>query len=346
MAAKLFLAIAALLIGAVGLLAISPASVSHPVSSAELVELGAGLVAVLALSALVIRRALAPLRGLEAAMERRDEVSAPERAPVLRDDEVGRVATAYNALLDRLAAQETRAAGIALTAQEAERSRVSRELHDEIGQTLTVALLRLGRVSTPPEHAADVAGAQDAVRTALEQVRTIAARLRPGVLEDLGLVPALTSLATEAARDGGLEVRRDIREVAGTTAEQELVTYRIAQEALTNVLRHARASTVQVGLRREGGRVADRLVLEVRDDGVGVDGPAGTGRTGMLERAALVGGQVTVGADRGGGTIVRFSVPLAGPAGESPRPPTGPAPDPPERPTGSDASTDPWEGSS
>lgn len=341
MFAKLFLAIAALLIGAVALLVLSPASVSHPVSSAELVELVIGLVAVLALSALVIRRALAPLRGLRAAMERRDEVSAPERAPVYRDDEVGRVATAYNALLDRLAAQETRAAGIALTAQEAERSRVSRELHDEIGQTLTVALLRLGRVSAPPEHAADVAGAQEAVRTALEQVRTIAARLRPGVLEDLGLVPALTSLATETARDGGLEVRRDIREVAGTTPDQELVTYRIAQEALTNVLRHARASTVGVALRRDG----DHLVLQIRDDGVGLDGPAGTGRTGMLERAALVGGQVTVGADDEGGTIVTFSVPLAAPASE-----TRAAPDPalgsPERRAGSGVSTDPWEGSS
>ncbi len=326
MFAQLFLAVTGLLVGALALLVLSPASVSHPVSGTEFLELAVGLTLVLGLSALVLRRALAPLRELEAAMDRRDEVSAPERAPVRRDDEVGRVAGAYNALLDRLAAEETRAAGIALQAQEHERSRVSRELHDEVGQTLTVALLRLGRMSgaVPAEHRTDFEDAQTAVRSALEEVRTVAARLRPGVLEDLGLAPALTSLAVEAARDGRLEVHRDIREIAGTSPEQELVTYRIAQESVTNVLRHAAASRVDVELRRQ----SDDLVLTVTDDGVGVAGAAGAGRTGMLERAALVGGRVTVTAGPEGGTVVRFVVPLADPQTPDPQTPDPQTPDP------------------
>lgn len=322
---QLYLAIAALFVAAVTVLVVTPASVSHPVSVTELVELSIGLVIVLAISAVVLRRALAPLRELRTAMERTDEVSAPGRVPVRRDDEVGQVATAYNALLDRLAAEQTRSAGLVLTAQEAERRRVSRELHDQIGQTLTVALLRLGRLSqrVPDDCNDEVEGAQEAVRTALQEVRTVAAQLRPGVLEDLGLVPALTSLATEAARDGGLDVRRDIQAVPGTGAEQELVTYRIAQEALTNVLRHARASSVSVILRSEPIASArddapQRLVLEVIDDGVGVQAPAGAGRKGMTERAALVGGQLSIGPagrDAAGprGTLVRFCVPVRAP---------------------------------
>lgn len=331
---QLYLAIAALFIAAVALLALSPASVSHPVSVSELIELAIGLVILLIVSAVVLRRALAPLRELRAAMERTEEVSASRRAPMRRDDEVGQVATAYNALLDRLATEQTRSAGLALTAQEAERRRVSRELHDQVGQTLTVALLRLGRVAqlVPPDCAEEVERAQEAVRSALQDVRTVAAQLRPGVLEDLGLVPALTSLATEAARDGGLEVRRDLQDVPGASAEQELVTYRIAQEALTNVLRHAQATRVSVRLRSEsaepaeppGGKAPARLVLEVLDDGVGVRGPAGTGRKGMHERAALVGGQLSIDPAGGAassprGTLVRFCVPV--PAHE----PTGPA---------------------
>lgn len=313
---QLFLPIAALFIGFVALLALSPASVSHPISTAELVELTALLLVTLVVSALVLRKTLAPLRELRVVMEQREGVSAPGRARVRRDDEVGQVALAYNGLLDRLAAEETRAAGLALTAQERERQRVSRELHDQVGQTLTVALLRLGRVvhSVPSELHEDFEGAQEAVRTALQEVRTVAAQLRPGVLEDLGLAPALTSLATEAARDGALRVRRDIAEVPGASADQELVTYRIAQEALTNVLRHAQADTVQVTLRAEPGPTGSLLVLEVSDDGLGVSGPPGTGRTGMTERAALVGGQLSIRPARRGevrpGTLVRFCVPV------------------------------------
>ena len=316
---QLFLPIAALFIGFVALLALSPASVSHPISAAELVELTALLLVTLVVSALVLRKTLAPLRELRVVMEQREGVSAPGRARVRRDDEVGQVALAYNGLLDRLAAEETRAAGLALTAQERERQRVSRELHDQVGQTLTVALLRLGRVvhSVPGELQEDFEGAQEAVRTALQEGRTVAAQLRPGVLEDLGLAPALTSLATEAAREGTLEVRRDITEVTGTTPDQELVAYRIAQEALTNVLRHAQAGSVRVTLRSEPSQSASggkQLVVEVSDDGVGVHGPAGTGRTGMTERAALVGGQLSIGParadDQRPGTLVRFCVPV------------------------------------
>lgn len=310
--AKIFTGLTALLVLAAAVLVLTPLSVSHPADTREIVELAIGLAAVLALTAVMLSRTLAPLRELRHIIERREELGDGERAPVHRDDEVGQVAAAYNSLLDRLAAQETRAAGIALTAQEGERRRVSRELHDQIGQTLTVALLRLGRIvdSVPQEHRDDVVGAQEAVRAALSEVRHVAAQLRPGVLEDLGLVPALTSLAVEAAREGDLDIRRDITDVPGTTPEQELVVYRIAQEALTNVLRHAQARTAWVALRPEPGR----LVLEVADNGVGLSGEAATGRMGMTERAALVSGRLTIGPARDVGTLVRFTVPVSQPS--------------------------------
>ena len=114
----------------------------------------------------------------------------------------------------------------------------------------------------------------------LDDVRGIAARLRPGVLDDLGLVAALTSLCTTTEQDSGIRVHRRIEDVGLTSHESDLATYRIAQEALTNVVRHAGAHRVWVTLRRED----DRAELSVQDDGVGL-------RTGLRNAGTLLTNQ-------------------------------------------------------
>jgi two-component system sensor histidine kinase UhpB len=214
------------------------------------------------------------------------------------DAEVAALATAFNDMLGRLERERRDSGRRALAAQESERQRIARELHDEVGQVLTGVMLELG--DQP---------AREAVRHALEEVRRIARELRPEVLDDLGLQSALRSLCTAAAAHQGLRVERRL-ELAdgGLDPEVELVVYRVAQESLTNVLRHAGASEVLVAL----GNVDGGLRLVVSDDGRGLPPGAagGSGITGMRERALHIGGRLTVGAVRGGGTEVRLDVPL------------------------------------
>ena len=134
----------------------------------------------------------------------------------------------------------------------------------------------------PPDVAGDVEAAQQSVRSAMTGVRDVASRLRPVVLEDLGLLSALASLTTETARIADVHVVRSFAPGLPTMdPEVELVVYRVAQEALTNVSRHARARTVEISLTRRG----DRVVLRVTDDGCGVAGSdEGNGLRGIRER--------------------------------------------------------------
>ncbi len=309
---KLFTSLALVLTIAVALLLVTPRTLTLPLTPTETAEIVVGYALLLAGTAVTLRRGLRPLAELRRAIEERTGVAEPDRVPVRRGDEVGLVAAAYNDLLDRLARERRRGSGMALAAQESERRRVARELHDEVGQSLTVVLLRLKHLAglTPAALLGEVEETQELARAALAEVRAIAARLRPGALDDLGLSAALISLATGATANSGLLVRRDIQAIEGTTPEQDLAIYRIAQEALTNVLRHAGAKSVAVVLRQEDGGIT----LTVTDDGVGLTGAAGGGLTGMQERAILVGGALDITAPAGGGTKVRFHVPLNEPA--------------------------------
>lgn len=295
------------------LLTYSPATVSYPPSTREIIVLVVGTAALLLANAWVVNLALRPLAHLRDAMEVTESSLAPAlvdvaRIDVGRDDEVNRVAQAYNSMLERLQEERARSSGRALQAQEEERVRISRELHDEVGQSLTALLLSLAQAAQecPPEALLPIERAQDLARKVLDDVREISASLRPSVLNDLGIVPALNSLISEFTGLGGLTLRKEIHHIGPASPEQELTLYRVAQEALTNVHRHAQASTATISLRRVG----DTAVLAVEDDGIGVTALPGTGRTGMHERALLVGGTLDVVRRPEGGTCVCLQVPL------------------------------------
>lgn len=282
------------------LLAISPATVSARVTAGEALLLAAGAVVALAVNVVLMRRALAPLRALATEMATADLLrAAPRAAPREGPSEVATLARAYDAMLVRLQ-EERRASGRrAIEAQEAERARIGRELHDEVGQALTGVALEL----QAGEHDA----AREALRAASDGVREVTRGLRPEALEDFGLRGALVALATSFADRTGVRVRRDVAPGLPPLApETELVVYRVVQEALTNVARHADARSVTLTIGAEG----DAVVACVRDDGRGRGGAAeGTGLQGMRERALLVGGRLDVRDAEGGGTEVRLEVP-------------------------------------
>jgi two-component system sensor histidine kinase UhpB len=221
----------------------------------------------------------------------------------VRDDEVGRVLAAFNRMLDRLERERRQSGRRVLAAQEAERTRIARDLHDEVGQLLTGALLQLNSIAeSAPAHRVELDEAREAVRRALDEVRRISSELRPEMLEHLGLVSALTELSRRFADSSGLRVeRRFADDLPPLSDEAELAVYRVAQESLTNVARHAQASNVLVSLGRGQGSV----VLTVSDDGRGMTQAVAAnghgGLRGMRERALLVGGALAIKPSRTGG---------------------------------------------
>ena len=185
-------------------------------------------------------------------------------------------------------------ARVALAAQERERQRLAGELHDEIGQTLTAAAIQI-------EHAADVGHDSpadlrriaDVVRGSLDEVRRIARELRPEALDDLGLINALISLCSRLAAQGDLRIERQLEKRPDIPPGLELVIYRVAQESLTNVVRHAQASEATLSLASS----PHMATLSIVDNGRGLpaDLPAHTaGISGMRERARLVHGELEI----------------------------------------------------
>jgi two-component system, NarL family, sensor histidine kinase UhpB len=201
-----------------------------------------------------------------------------------------------------------------IAAQEEERRRIARGLHDETAQALTGILLGLGRIeaaSELPDAREEAARLGGEVSGALRELRRIAMSLRPTALDDLGLVPALEQLTEHAPaaersavrfEHAGLERRLD--------PSVETAAYRVVQEALTNAARHAEATAISVEVRQQDGV----LSAIVEDDGRGFQGdPPGLGLTGMRERAELIGGALEIASSPGAGTKVTLSVPLGEP---------------------------------
>jgi two-component system NarL family sensor kinase len=207
-----------------------------------------------------------------------------------------------------------------LSVAERQRSGMAAELHDGPIQSLTRLglLLERGRLRLGRGQVEDavrlLAVAQDALGDEVQSLRQIMATLRPPVLEERGLVSALCDYVEVVRRQAGINCTLSARLPERLPEDQEIVLYRVAQEALTNVARHSRASSAQVEL----AETADKVVLEVHDDGVGFD-PAGDlvggldhfGLAGMRERVELAGGTWTVWSRKGAGTVLTATLPKA-----------------------------------
>jgi two-component system sensor histidine kinase UhpB len=293
------------------ILALSPATISPRITASEAGLLAAGIALALVANVVLMRRALAPLRALAAEMATVDLLRpAPPHGPRTGVLEVAMLSRAYDAMLGRLLAERHDSAHRAIAAQEAERARIGRELHDEVGQALTGVALELQGVEAldGPGRDERIAAAREALTAASDGVREITHGLRPEPLEDFGLRGALVSLASTLADRTRLRVRRELAPLPSLAPERELVIYRVAQEALTNVARHADAREVLLAAAPEG----DMMVLTVRDDGVGMRGAeAGTGVQGMRERALLADGTLDIRDVAPSGTEVRLAVPLS-----------------------------------
>jgi two-component system, NarL family, sensor histidine kinase UhpB len=269
----------------------------------------------LALALLRTRRRYRPLEDLIEAMEKVDLSSPRATLPPSIDgigesEEVERIELAFLRMMRRLEAERRRARSAALHAQEEERARVARDLHDEVNQSLTGLLLRLeaAREAAPPALEPELAETKALANQAMTELLSLARQLRPTALDDLGLVAAIEGQV--ARLGGGIATSLQVEGAfADLGADAQLVVYRVAQEALTNAARHSGASRVEVGLRRDadGG-----VELAVTDDGRGFafdQSERGLGIGGMRERALLVGGELTIESRPDHGTSVRLSLP-------------------------------------
>ena len=308
---RVFAVNAGLLCAIALLLLFSPVEIDAPIEPTQALIVAVGFVVGVIANALLLRRAVEPLERLAQRMETVDLLRPGQRLAVDRGDEIGRVLAAFNRMLDRLERERQQSGRRVLAAQEAERVGIARDLHDEVGQLLTGALLQLNSIAaSAPAHREGLDEARQAVRRALDDVRRISSELRPEMLEHLGLASALTELSTTFERVSGVEVeRRFDRSLPKLGRDTELAVYRIAQESLTNVARHAQAKHVSLAL--EHGQ--NSVVLRVVDDGRGFGGVPEEhgGLRSMRERALLVDGALAIKDGRHGGVEVRLEVPAA-----------------------------------
>jgi two-component system sensor histidine kinase UhpB len=289
--------------------------------------LGFALALTVAVNVFLLARRFRPLEDLTDEME---QVNLSQPWPAADDDrrlggpgEVQRLERAFRGMLARLEAERRLIASAALEAQERERARVALDLHDEVNQARTGLMLRLEalRTKAPPELSAELAETRSLAGSAMDELLKLARQLRPTALDDLGLQAALAGLVDEVGRQGTAAAVFDCEAAAGPLstlpAEVQLVIYRVAQEALSNVVRHADAEHIRVRLLMVDD---DDLELRVSDDGNGFDAAdpeTGLGISGMRERALLVGGRLDVDSHPGLGTRVRLHVPAADEEAES-----------------------------
>jgi two-component system, NarL family, sensor histidine kinase UhpB len=273
----------------------------------------AAILATVLVNGVVLRRRFAPLESIIDTMERVDLSEPGVRSATLSADseEVVRLHHAFNRMLDRLEDERRQSSEAVLRAQEAERARLARDLHDEANQSLTGVLLRLRAIEqdAPEALRAELRETADAASLAMDELLRLARELRPSALDDLGLEPALRTQVDGFARQTGVEASLQIAPDVGELGpDEQIVVYRVVQEALNNVAEHAAARTVTVDLRRADGR----KMLRVTDDGRGFndaleEGP-GLGITGMRERARLAGGRLRVRSRPEHGTVVELTL--------------------------------------
>jgi two-component system sensor histidine kinase UhpB len=281
------------------------------------------VIVVLAISVIVLATSLRRLRRrfgpLEHLIEEMEKVDLGRPGPLLpasidgvgETEEVERIELAFLRMMRRLEAERRRAGSAALQAQEQERTRVARDHHDEVNQSLNGLLLRLeaAREAAPPELEAELAETKALANQAMRELLSLARQLRPTALDDLGLAAAIAGQVEQLARgeiEATIAIEGDFSQLGD---DAQLVVYRVAQEALSNAARHSGAVRVEVRLRRldNGG-----VELAVADGGRGFafdESEGGLGIGGMRERALLIGGELTIESRPGHGTTVRLHIP-------------------------------------
>jgi hypothetical protein len=219
---------------------------------------------------------------------------------------------------DALREREMRIAelsGHLMHAQEEERKRISRELHDETGQALMVIRLYLGMLETTVTTRAGKAKIRETLEVVdrtIEGIRRIIARLSPLVLQELGLIAAVRKEAKDLAKSAGVKAKVSVSpEFGRLPSAVEAAFYRVVQEALYNVAKHANATTVNIGMTRDG----DLVRLTIEDDGEGITPKPGGrqtfGMAGMRERIGNIGGKMKVSSARGQGTRIEVNAPVS-----------------------------------
>ncbi len=266
----------------------------------------------LLLNILMLQRRFNPLEQLIREIEAIDPTNPSSfTAPEEPVEEVERLAHAFAELLERIEAERRRAGRLQLRAQEEERKRVARDLHDEVNQALTAVVLRLEALThtAPPRLRDELAETKGLANQAMGELLQLARQLRPTALDDHGFVPAIEEQLRRFKAQYGIDTNLSTRgELENLGSDQQLVLYRVTQEALNNVVRHARAQSVSVDIACDDGSVA----LEVADDGAGFmlgEEERGLGLEGMAERARLVDGVFDVVSVPGRGTTLKLRVP-------------------------------------
>ena len=277
----------------------------------EAIVLVVGVLIVAVANALVLRISFGALASVVARMKTVDLLSPRERLPVVGGPEMRAVVAGFNQMLERLEEERRESSRRTLAALEGERQRIAQELHDEIGQRLTGMLLQLGNLvpDAPRELGERVRAIQEDARATLDEVGLLAWQLRPGILDDLGLLRALEALVESFEEQAEIRVRSSLAaRVPPIAPEAELAIYRIVQEALTNAARHAGARQIDLIIALED----EQLSVSVADDGIGLGARAddGAGMRGMRERALAIGGTLAIESPPGGGVRVSLTVPL------------------------------------
>ena len=311
---RVFAANAAILIVGTLTLVVYPGPLHEHRALFDLAVLLIALLVMVVVNGLLLRHLFRPLQRLAERMDAADVLRGGQRLPVDSVGEIGALERSFNRMLDRLEQERRDAGAHALQAQEEERQRLARGLHDEVGQSMTAVLLQLKRLAADasPEQRTQLAEAQGVVKTSLDDVRRLAQELRPELLDHLGLASALAELAGGFEQRTPVRVQRQLeRDLPPFDPQAELVLYRVTQESLTNVARHAQASQVLLSL--ECGQSS--VVLRVVDNGQGFEPEhvEGGGLRGIRERALIVGGAVAIKPGPDGGVEVRLEVPTGTP---------------------------------
>lgn len=312
---RVFLVNAVLVTVAVGLLAVTPLTVSNPATPRQIGLLGGGLVVLLVSNFVLLRVSLRPLVRLTVLARRIDLLQPGERLLVDGARELNAVSEAFNEMLERLERERRASSRRSVGREESERRRLATELHDQVGQALTALLLQLkaASVDAPQPVREALLEAQRIARANLDEVRRIARRLRPTTLDDLGLPYALLALADAAEEQVDAVVTRRVEtSVPDVSEEAELALYRIAQEAVTNAIRHASADEIEIELSTIEAVDGLWVRLAVHDDGRGMIYAAdveGGGIRGIRERAIAANADLAITTRAGGGTTIAVSVP-------------------------------------